>query len=114
MTKPTHERPSPVLFEIDDASIVTPATAPEVPDLERNLPDQGAAGILGQLATRRPSRLWRIFLAVGLALVTAVISLAAWDFAVSLIERNLWLGRVFLVGLGLFLLASIEIGRAHV
>ncbi|MEM9637304.1 MAG: TIGR01620 family protein [Pseudomonadota bacterium] len=84
----------PVLIELDDAEKpdVTVVDAPPVPEdavsLSAGQAMQSAAGI----AARKPSRLLRWVWSLGLALITAVVTLAAWDFATALIDRNPILG----------------------
>ncbi len=97
----------PVLIELDDTSKITPATAPMVPDLEGETPQGQALQTLAVLAARRPSILWRLFWLAALALLTTVISVAAWDFVFDLLGRNIWLGRVVLGGIAVFLLAGL-------
>lgn len=100
------ELKGPVLIQLDKAPVITPATAPVVPDLEP-LPQGQAVQILASFATTKPSILWRLFWGAALALIVAVISLAAWDFVFELLGRNIWLGRAVTAILALFLLAAL-------
>ncbi|MFX0546777.1 YcjF family protein [Roseovarius sp. S1116L3] len=94
MTRPK----GPVLFDLDEsAPRAAPSEAPPVP--EPDLPEppygnpQGAAmQTAAVLAARRPSRLARLFWGLVGTLLGVAISLAAWDFATSLIARVPMLG----------------------
>ena len=70
----------------------SPATAPPVPDLDLPAPTGQAMQTVATLAARRPSRLARWFWGLLGALLTAVLSIAAWDFVTGLIARNPYLG----------------------
>ncbi len=77
----------PVLIDLDDEARPAPnvTDAPPVPDMA---PPQGEAmQIAARVAARRPSRLARWFWRLVAALLGAWISVAAWDFALSLIDR---------------------------
>ncbi len=81
----------PVLIDLEDD---TPAgdvsTAPPVPDIA---PPQGQAMQAAvRFAARKPSFLARWFWGLAVAVVGAVVSVAAWDFAISLLERAPVLG----------------------
>ncbi len=89
----------PVLIELDSEAVhETPAEAEPVPELMPELmPELGAPQ--GQamqaaitLAARKPSRLARWFWSLTGALLVAVVSVAAWDFALGLIARSPILG----------------------
>jgi len=97
----------PVVIELEDAPEMTPADAPVVPDVGAGAPKGQAVQTLAVLASRRPAFLWRLFWGVSLALLGAVISVSAWDFVVGLLGRNLWLGRLALAGVGLFVFAAL-------
>ena len=78
----------PVLIELDDsADSPGPDRAPPVPEIEAPSPQGRAmqAAITG--TARAPSRLGRAFWALALGLLGAVVSVAAWDFALNLIDR---------------------------
>jgi len=76
----------PVLIDLD-APPPSPADAPPVPDAAP-LPEGTAMQMAAQLAARRPSRLARAFWAVLVALVGAIVSVSAYEFAVGLIARS--------------------------
>ncbi len=81
----------PVLIDLeDDASTVDVSAAPPVPDIA---PPQGQAMQAAvRFVARKPSVLARWFWGLALAVVGAVVSVAAWDFAISLLERAPILG----------------------
>ncbi|WP_170522635.1 YcjF family protein [Ruegeria arenilitoris] len=74
----------PVLIELDeDASAADVAKAAPVPDIA---PPQGQAmQAAARLAARKPSVLGRWFWGLAVAVVGAAVSVAAWNFATSLI-----------------------------
>jgi len=82
----------PILFEVDDTTPVPSVSeAPPVPDADA--PPQGRAmQTAARLAAARPSRLAQAFWALLTALLGAVISVAAWDWVMGLIARNVILG----------------------
>jgi putative membrane protein len=83
----------PVLIELDeDGPEVSVADAPPVPE-PAALPANGQAmQTVARLGARQPSRLLRWLLGLGGALLTAVVSVAAWDFVTGLMARNSVLG----------------------
>ena len=83
----------PVLIDLEDEMpSVSVADAPPVPETAEPLPDGQAMQRAAQLAARKPSRLLRWFFGLGMALVSAVASVAAWDFVTGLVARNSVLG----------------------
>lgn len=74
----------PVVIELEDeSSAADVSTAAPVPEIE---PPQGQAmQTAARLAARRPSILGRWFWGLALAVISAVVSVAAWNFATSLI-----------------------------
>lgn len=98
----------PVLFELDESTpVATPASAPPVPDLDLPQPTGQAMQNLAVLASRRPSRLLRLFWSSLLALVGFLVSVAAWEFVTGLLARNPLLGFVAMGLLGLFVMALL-------
>ena len=83
----------PVLIDLeDDAPPADVSTAPPVPDVA---PPKGQAmQTVARFAARKPSVLARWFWGLALAVVGAVVLVAAWDFAISLLERAPVLGWV--------------------
>ncbi|MDU8928656.1 TIGR01620 family protein [Alisedimentitalea sp. MJ-SS2] len=81
----------PVLIDLEGKKPASPAEAPPVPETI-DLPEGRAMQSVAALATRRPSRLARWFWGLLVALVTAFLSVAAWDFALGLIDRAPLLG----------------------
>lgn len=88
----------PVLIDLDatereEAEAVNPAFVAPVPDVaEAPSPNGQAMQTVATLAARRPSRLAKWFWSALLALLGAVVSVAAWDFAMGLITRAPLLG----------------------
>jgi len=103
----------PVLFDLEqDARPETPdvAAAPPVPDALPNLDQSAPPAAMEQaarLAARPPSRLARWFWGLVLGLLGAVVSLAAWDFAVGLVARMPLLGWAVSAGLVLALILAL-------
>ncbi len=98
----------PVLIDLeDDAPAADVSTAPPVPDVA---PPQGQAmRAAAQFAARKPSVLSRWFWGLALAVVGAVISVAAWDFAISLLNRAPVLGWIVTGLIAAFLLVVLII-----
>lgn len=92
----------PVLIDLEAQTARSVAEAPPVPDLTPPARGQAMQGVLG-VATRRPSRLARWFFGLGAALLTSVLSVAAWDFVTGLVTRNPVLGWTVTGLLGAFL-----------
>ncbi|NOD35233.1 MULTISPECIES: YcjF family protein [unclassified Ruegeria] len=87
----------PVLIDLEaDEPAADVAQAPPVPDVAQ--PQGQAMQSAARLAARKPSGLARWFWGLALAVVGAAISVAAWDFATSLVARTPVLGWV-VVGL---------------
>ncbi|NOE33633.1 MULTISPECIES: YcjF family protein [unclassified Ruegeria] len=87
----------PVLIDLEaDEPAADVAQAPPVPDVAQ--PQGQAMQSAARLAARKPSALARWFWGLALAVVGAAISVAAWDFATSLVARTPVLGWV-VVGL---------------
>ena len=106
------DRRGPVLIEFDhDAAPASPAEAPPVTDPP---PPEAQAAMqkAAQLAARRPSRLARWFWSVALALLGLVLSVAAWDFATSLLDRSPVLG-LLAVGLIALLLVILLVAAVR-
>ena len=111
----------PVLFDLDrDDKAPGPrpepapsvADAPPVPDLTDPAP--GAEGAAMEAAVRAagrpPSRLARWFWGLAAALLGLVMSVAAWQFAASLVERVPILGWIVTALLGAFVLVALLLG----
>ncbi|SDW72750.1 putative membrane protein [Ruegeria halocynthiae] len=100
----------PVLIDLeDDVPVADVANAPPVPDVA---PPQGQAMQAAvRFAARRPSALAKWFWGLALAVVGAVISVAAWDFALSLLDRAPVLGWIVtgLIAALLFVVAIISL-----
>jgi len=100
----------PVLIDLDeDAAKVTVADAAPVPDLDLPAPRGQAMVRAAQVAGRKPSRLGRLFWGLVIALIGAVVSLAAWDFAAGLLDRAPVLGWVVAGVMGALVLVLLII-----
>ena len=103
----------PVLFDLSDAEHAPSVSdAPPVPDLPEEIqPDGRAMHVAAQVAARRRSRLARWFWGLLGALITAFLSIAAYDFAAGIIARNSVLGFALTALMALFLcsLAGIAV-----
>ncbi|WP_264212685.1 YcjF family protein [Leisingera thetidis] len=98
----------PVLFDLEDEAKAPPvAEAPPVPDPAPLAAQPAAMEQAARIAARRPSRLARWFWALLVAVVGAMASVAAWDFATGLIDRVPVLGWAVSVGLALLLLLAL-------
>ncbi len=102
----------PVLIEMEDEAAtspsgVDPASAPPVPDGQDIAPSGQAVQNMALLAAARPSLLWRLFLGAAATLLFAVLSFVAWDFVMALLARNVWLGRIVLAAVVVFLVAGV-------
>ncbi|WP_372893644.1 YcjF family protein [Rhodosalinus sp.] len=84
------DRQGPVVIEIGDDAQASPAEAPPVPEPEA--PEGRAMQRAAALAAARPSRLARWFWGLAAALLAAVLSVTAWDFATGLMDRQPILG----------------------
>lgn len=94
----------PVLIDLEaDQPAVSVADAPPVPDTSPVVAQGQAMQSAARLAARKPSRLLRWFWGLGAASVSAVVSVAAWDFVVGLVARNPILGWAVAGLLGAFL-----------
>ena len=81
----------PVLIDLDaDEPAADVAEAPPVPDIAQ--PQGQAMQTAARFAARKPSALSRWFWGLALAVIGAVASVAAWDFATSLVARAPILG----------------------
>lgn len=100
----------PVLIEIEEADAAPKvADAPPVPD-GPELPPQGAAmQSAARIAGRKPSLLARLFWSLLGAILTAVLSMAAWDFVNGWIARAPILGWVFAGLMGAFVLVLLVV-----
>lgn len=97
----------PILFDLeenDDGPAPNVADAPPVPDLTQPAPDGAAMQVAAKIATRKPSVLSRLFWGLAAAVLGAVVSVAAWDFVLRLLERAPILGWAVTGLVGAFLL----------
>lgn len=95
----------PIVIELDDsAPPPDPSSAPMVLDTATG-PDADAGSATAaatRLAARPMSWLARLFWTAALSLFLLWLGTATWDFALSLLSRNIWLGR-FAMGAGAIL-----------
>lgn len=84
----------PVVQDAADGAAPDPQNAPPVPDDHPAQPQGQAMHRAARLAARRPSRLARWGWGLALALIGAALSVAAWDFAATLMQRMPLLGYV--------------------
>ncbi|WP_170473750.1 YcjF family protein [Ruegeria arenilitoris] len=98
----------PVLINLEqDEQIADVAQAPPVPDLVQ--PQGQAMQRAARLAASGPSVLSRWFWGLALAVIGAVVSVSAWDFATSLLTRAPVLGGIISVLMGALVLVAIII-----
>ncbi|MGJ8556471.1 MAG: YcjF family protein [Sulfitobacter geojensis] len=102
----------PVLFDLENDTAPRPqvAAAAPVPDLVTAAPQGQAMQMAASLAARKPSRLVRLFWWLATALISAVVSIAAWTFVVDLMARAPLLGIAMSVLLGAFVLVLALLG----
>lgn len=98
----------PVLIELDDAA---PAVqdAPNVPDELLPTPTGQTMQQVVTLGARRPSALSRWFWGLLLSVLTAILSISAWNFVQSLLAQYPLLGMGFTALLAGLLLVSVVI-----
>lgn len=82
----------PVLIELSDEQQATSGdvnSAPPIPEAASGveLPQSSAMQVAARVIGRKPSFVGRLFWSLALALLGAVVSIAAWDFANGLIAR---------------------------
>ncbi|MBY6140917.1 TIGR01620 family protein [Leisingera daeponensis] len=100
----------PVLFDLEEeAEAPSVAEAPPVPDPAALATPPSAMEQAVRVAARRPSRLARWFWGLLVAVVGAMASVAAWDFAAGLIARLPVLGWAVTAGLALLLLLALAL-----
>ena len=96
----------PVLFDLDEDTAPRPqvSEAPPVPDVDQPGPRGQAMQAAARLAARRPSKLVRLFWFLAGALISALVSIAAWAFVTNLIATYPVVGWAMTVLIGAFLL----------
>lgn len=100
----------PVLIEIEDETAPEVADAPPVPDTVPSVAPRGEAmQMAARVAARKPSRIGRVFWGLAGALLTAVLSAAAWDFMTGWIARAPIVGWAFTGLLGAFVLTLLVV-----
>ncbi|MCT4610134.1 MAG: YcjF family protein [Pelagimonas sp.] len=99
----------PVLISLDDESAPSPAEAPPVPDLTQPDPKGQAMMTVASLGAHQPSQLAKWFWRLLLALITTLVSLAAWNYVTALIASNPLLGWAVSGLIALFVLVCLLI-----
>lgn len=93
----------PLLIDLEAQEVDAPRVeeAPPVPDLSP--PTEGRAmQAVARIAAARPSRLARLFWGVAAALLTAIVSAAAWNWATAWVATQPLVGWIFTGLLGAF------------
>jgi len=91
---------------------IDPSSAPMIMDDQE--PPKGAAMVAAtRIATTRVSWITKLFWGALVSLLLMYLTTAAWDFGLTLVERNIWLGRLaiglaIIVGVTLLLTAFRE------
>lgn len=102
----------PVLIDLQDSPAPDVAEAAPVPDPGAPAPQGQAMQVAARLGARRSSRLAQLFWGLAGAFLSAVLSVAAWDFVVGLVNRAPVLGAfVTAVGAALMLVALLMVTR---
>lgn len=106
----------PILIDLGDSDEpqADVAAARPVPDLAEPAASGQAMQIAARLAARRPSRLARWFWGLVAALIATAVSVAAWDFATSLLDRVPLLGWAVTAALGALLLVAALIALREI
>lgn len=78
---------TPVLIELENDELLSPADAPIIQDVAETSMQRAA-----MFASRRPSRISKLFWGLLTALIGAAVSVAIWDFVTGLLARNEVLG----------------------
>ena len=114
MTGP--ERKKPLVIELDDTGSAKtgPAEAPPVPEPDLPTPRGDAMKTVAAMTARKPSLPARLFWSALTLLLGVMVSVAFWDFATGMMERNIWIGRsvialiaVLLAGLLVFAVGEV-------
>jgi putative membrane protein len=96
--------------DLPPASAASPAAAPPPPD--EDLPQGAAMQRVTALAARRRSRLGRLFWSAASALLSLVVSIAAYDYITGLLARFPALGMAALVLTAILgLVVLVQLGR---
>ena len=85
----------------------SPADAPPVPELDIVAAPPAAMEAVARLAARKPSRIMRLFWWSVITFLGFAISITFWDFVTDLLTRNIWLGRIAFVLIGLIVLGLL-------
>lgn len=112
MTDDTPRRRGPVLISLPDeaaaeAGRANPADAPPVDTLDSALPQPRTMEMVTRLVGARPSRLTRLFLGSGAALVSFLVAVAALDFITGLLTTYPLLGWIATALFAAFTVAAL-------
>ncbi|MGX9357105.1 YcjF family protein [Roseobacteraceae bacterium S113] len=105
----SEKKSGPVLIDLEERGAPNPAEVAPVPDAAA--PTGAAMQSVAAIAARRPSRVARWFWSALVALVTALVSVAAWDYVWALLASRPILGAIIagLIGLVVLLLLVIAL-----
>lgn len=108
MTEAERKRPLVIELNVQPAN---PAEAPPVPEPDLPMPSGGAMKTVAAMTARKPSLLARLFWGALSLLFGVMVSVAFWDFATGMMERNIWIGRA-VIALIAVLLAGLLVFAA--
>jgi len=97
----------PIVFQEDIGAAPGPDEVPPVPDIGDLQPRGQAMISVAGLAARRSGPFARLVRWAVITLIGMAVSVAAWDFVIGLLDRNLWLGRFALLLMALIVLGVI-------
>ncbi|MBU2956955.1 TIGR01620 family protein [Paracoccus sp. 1_MG-2023] len=107
MTTDTPKRPrGPVLIELEDGP-ANPADAPRIDADDRPLPRPRTMEMVTRLVGRPPSRLTRLFVNAGAALLTFLLGVAALEFINDMLTRYPLLGWIAVALFATFTFAAL-------
>ncbi len=94
------------MFDLNDDADPRPsvADAPPVPELGVPAPQGQAMQVAARLATRKPSKLVRLFWGLLTVMIGALVSIAAWNFVTGLLASYPVLGMAMTILIGALLL----------
>ena len=108
-------KPGPVLFDLDHEPAATPGTAPPVPDVLDEGPPTAMQNLAMQAGRTQPaSLLGRWFWATAGALVSFLVTLAAYNYVASLLASAPVLGWIATVLFGAFLLVLLALALREI
>ena len=99
----------PMVFDLDDAPAVGPASAPPVPDMTLPSAEGRAMQAVAAIGVRKRTWVGRLFWSSLTGVLGFVLSLAAWNYVTGLLAANPLLGWIATALLGALLLACVLI-----